>query len=228
MKEMGNQNERTQNSGSNANTNSSTSCLELEPLLAEYAEGRLEEPSRQTVERHLAGCAACGELLAAVSVAVAVCRQAGEVAPPPRLVARILERTTGELSWKQRLRAWVRPVLEPRLALGTTMALISFSIVLKAFDVNLQQMTLADLSPVHIYWQLDRKVHLAGTRAVKYYRDLRIVYEIQTQLQAIRETAAPPEPPRPRPQQQQQPAQPQPPAHNKWSRQAAYVAAAVL
>ncbi len=206
-------------------------CLELEPLLAEYAEGTLREAERTAVERHLAGCLACREMLGAVSAALAVCRQSGAVAAPPRLVARILEQTTGKLPWTRRLRSWLRPALEPRLALGTAMAVISFSIVLNAVGVDLRQVTLADLSPTRIYTRLDRTVHLAGTRAMKYYNDLRIVYEIQTQLQAIRETAAPAEEQqaRPQPKQQQPPQQPaRPPAPNKWSRQALYLAAGIL
>lgn len=205
------------------------SCLELEALLAEYAEGGLAQAERRRVGEHLAACTACTETLGDMHVALAVAHEVEEAAPPPRLVHRILEQTTGKLTWRQRLRLWARPVLEPRVAMGLAMALISTSIVLRSTGADLSGMSLADLSPTRIYEELDRRVHLAGTRVVKYYRDLRIVYEIQTQLQAIRETNAPPEEPKQQPPpQQQQPSQPKPQPQNKWSRQAAYVAAGIL
>jgi len=206
-----------------------TSCLELEALLAEYAEGGLAPTERRRVEGHLVGCAACTETLTDMQVALAVAHEVEEAAPPPRLVHRILEQTTGKLTWRQRLRLWARPLREPRVAIGLAMALISTSIVLRSTGADLSHMSLADLSPTRIYEELDRRAHLAGTRVVKYYRDLRIVYEIQTQLQSIRETSAPPEEPKQQPPpRQQQPSQPKPQPQNKWSRQAVYMATGIL
>ena len=198
-------------------------CLEVERLAPEYAEGLLAGEERARVERHLAVCAACSAAMADMREALAVCRSAEGVLVPPGLVARILEQTTGKLSWKDRLRLWVRPVREPRFALGLAMALISFSIVLRAAGLDPTTLTLDDVRPSNIYERLDRKAHLAGSRVVKYYRDLRIVYEIQTQLQAIRESSAPG--PAARPPAQDPRPQDQRPSHNRWSRQADLVAA---
>lgn len=198
-------------------------CLDVEALFAEYVEGTLAQNERARLETHLAHCTVCAGSLEDMRAALYACHLAPEVAPPPRLLARILEETTGKLTWKQRLRVWARPVLEPRLALGLAMALISFSIIFRATGADLKQMSMADLRPSRLYQALDRQAHLAGASAVKYYRDLRIVYEIQTQLQAIRENSAPPEGKQEPQRQKQQP--PQPPAQNKWSRQAVYVAA---
>lgn len=200
------------------------SCLEVERLAPEYAEDLLGGEERTRVEEHLASCAACSSAMAEMRVALAICRSAEGLVVPPGLVARILEQTTGKLSWKDRLRVWVRPVLEPRLALGLAMALISFSIVLRAAGVDPTNLALDDFRPSNIYERLDRKAHLTGSRVVKYYRDLRIVYEIQTQLQAIRESNAPS--PAPRPPAPQQKPQDQRPSHNRWSRQSDFLASA--
>ena len=207
-------------------------CLQLEPLLAEYVDGTLAAPDRQVVERHLASCAACSELVSDAAAGAAVCRRTMELAPPPRLVARILEQTSGKLPWQQRLRGWFRPVLEPRLALGTAMAVLSLSIAFNALGVDVSQMSVADLAPRRIYYRVDQRLHQVGSGAVKYYQNLRIVYEIQTQLQAIRDTSAEEQERReqqaPQKKQEQQtapsrqgqpyPAAPQPPAHNRLSR----------
>lgn len=172
-------------------------CLQVEPLLAEYLDGALAAPDRDGVEEHVASCAGCQATLEDVRVALAWTRAAEPVPVPSMLVARILEQTSeaagaGARGWAQRLRGWFRPMLEPRFAMGTAMALISFSLLLNATGVNMKDVRLADLSPANLYFSIDRQAHLAGSRAVKFYRDLRIVYEIQSQLQALREEAAPP------------------------------------
>lgn len=211
--------------GSAEQGSSQPGCIEIDALLAEYVEGALENSARQRVSQHLLGCTACAESVEAMQAALAVCRVAALAEPPLSLVRRVIEKTTGRLSWKQHLRLFVRPALEPRLAMGMAMALLSFSIVLNAAGVNLSGLTLADLKPSRMMLLLDRQVNLAGAKVVKYYRELRIVYEIQTQLQAIRDTAAPPENPRPQPQQA---PQSRPPAQNKWSQRGVYVAALIL
>ncbi len=205
-------------------------CLELEARLAEYVDGTLTAPERQIVETHLAQCGACAELVADAAAGAAVCRRTMEVPAPPRLVARILEQTSGKLPWRQRLRGWFRPVLEPRLALGTAMAVISFSIVLNAFDVDVTQMSVADLTPTRIYYRVDQRLHQVSNSAVKYYQNLRIVYEIQTQLQAIRDTSAEEQERREQQPQkkQEQPATPQPPAQNRSSHHSPVYAFAIF
>jgi hypothetical protein len=196
---------------------SASNCLEVERVAPEYVEGLLAHDEQARVAAHLAECPACRAAIADMREALAVCRSVEGVVVPPGLVARILEETTGKLTWKERLRIWVRPVLEPRLALGLAMALISFSIVLRAAGIDPTRLTLDDFRPSSIYERLDRQAHLTSSRVVKYYRDLRIVYEIQTQLQAIRDAAAPPAEPRPAAPQPK--PQPQPPAHNRLWRQ---------
>lgn len=201
---------------------SGSNCLEVERLAPEYVEGLLGGEERARLERHLVECAACGSAVADMREALAICRAAEGLVVPHGLVARILEQTTGKLSWKDRLRVWARPMLEPRLALGLAMALISFSIVLRAAGVDPTRLSVDDFRPSGVYERLDRQAHLASSRVVKYYRDLRIVYEIQTQLQAIRETSAPAA--APRPQAPRPKTQDQPPAHNRSSRQVDYLA----
>ncbi len=213
------------------------SCLEVEPLLAEYLEATPGSAVPE-VEQHLASCAACRATVEDMRLALSWTRAVEEAPVPPQLVRRILEQTgerpEGALAgWRGRLRAWFRPVLEPRFAMGMAMTLISCSLLLNAAGVNLREISLSDLNPASLYFNIDRRAHLASSRAAKFYRDLRIVYEIQTQLQALREEsatpeekAAPPAPekkqeaPRPETQQKQQ--------NRKWSREMSLVAAVIL
>lgn len=211
-------------------------CREAEPVLAEYVEatgGPGLQPVRRThpaLEEHLASCTACRAQLEDMRVALAWTRAAEEVAIPSGLVSRILEGTSGQAEaalpeWWRQLRAWLRPVLEPRFAMGAAMALISFSLLLNATGADVSRMELADLNPERLYFQLDRQAHLAGSRAVKFYRDLRIVYEIQSQLQVLREGSAPPE------ENKKAPPQSEPrrtPLNRKWSTETSLLAAAML
>ena len=211
-------------------------CLEVEPLLAEYVEGAPAAAS-PGLEEHLSSCAACRATLEDMRLALSWTRSAEELPVPWQLVTRILDLTGSPakaepVGWSGRLRGWFQPVFEPRFAMGTAMALISFSFLLNAAGVDLRNVSLADLNPARVYFNIDRKAHLAGARAVKFYRDLRIVYEIQSQLQTLREEsaaadekqAAPPEKkkdtaPRPETQQKQQ--------NRKWSKQMSVLAAAI-
>ena len=223
-------------------------CLQAEPLLAEYIEDALAptpsgarrpriagergsglSASRAALEQHLASCSACQALVEDMRLALAWTRATEEVAVPARLVNRILQQTSPQADaavpgWRQQLRAWFRPVLEPRFAMGAAMGLISFSLLLNATGADLSRVELADLSPARLYFHIDRQAHLAGSRAVKFYRDLRIVYEIQSQLQVLRqENPAPEERKKEQPQRQLQ----RTPLNRKWSQQRNVVAAAI-
>lgn len=208
-------------------------CLEAELALAEYVEaaGPAGPPEKRwpQLEEHLASCAACRAQVEDMRVALAWTRRAEEMAVPSGLVNRILERTSGQAEaavpeWRRRLRAWFQPLLEPRFAMGAAMALISFSLLLNATGADMGKIQLADLNPASLYFHLDRQAHLTTSRAVKFYRDLRIVYEIQSQLRVLREEAEPPA------EEKKAPPQSEPrrtPLNRKWSTEPTVLALAL-
>lgn len=223
-------------------------CQQVEELLAEFVEGTLGRTVRPGVEKHLEGCAACRAEVADMTLAFQFSRAAEAPALPDGLIHRILEQTTGEpevkpaVPWRQRFLEWtgpffrpfLEPMLEPRIVMGTAMALISFSLVLNVAGVDVRRMELADLNPAHVYWNANSKVHLAGAKMYKYYSDLRVVYEIQTQLQAMRDEAAPAETPKAQPESTEpkkenapQPEDKSKPLPRKWSREVGLLAAAL-
>jgi hypothetical protein len=73
-------------------------------------------------------------------------------------------------------------MLQPRLAMGMAMTILSFSMVGRILGIEERQITLADLQPARVVDNIDLKMHRAWDRAVKYYESLRVVYLIQTQL----------------------------------------------
>jgi hypothetical protein len=163
--------------------------LEVENLASEYLEGQLDVTRRLEFEAHLRTCPACGELVADVRHLMECCRAAENPEPPPWLVTKILLATIGEPqpSLIERLTAFVRPALQPRVAYTVAMAVFSFSIIINAAGVNLRRFTLADLNPRTWVHQANRTGHLLYARAEKFYYDLRVVYEIESRLRQLRQ-----------------------------------------
>ena len=162
-------------------------CGELEILLCDYLDGVLDEAARRGVESHLETCPACAEMARDARQAMALIERASEVEPPPQLAARILTETaSGRHGRLGKQRGWWRtliaPVLEPRLVMGMAMTILSFSMMARCAGVTPQQLRAGDLEPKKIWAAADDRVHRAWGRTVKFYEDIKLVYEIQSRL----------------------------------------------
>lgn len=165
-------------------------CAALESLICDYVDGALGPAERRLVERHMEACPACAALLRDASAAVAFMGGAADVEPPPELVTRILfqiptradagARPAGGLG--RRVAAWLRPLLQPRFAMGMALTILSFSMLGRFAGISPRQLSPGDLNPAKVWQALDDRGHRAWERARKFYTSLRVVYEIQTQL----------------------------------------------
>jgi len=162
--------------------------LEVENLASDYLEGFLDPSHRKAVDAHLASCAACRETLEDVRRALELCRSAEQVEPAPWLVSKILLATVGErrLTLREQIVAWLRPLLQPRLAYPIAMTVFAFSIIVNAAGLNLRHLRLEDLNPRTWYSRGNRAVHLMTARVEKSYYDLRLVIEIESRLRQLR------------------------------------------
>jgi hypothetical protein len=178
--------------------------LELENLASDFLEGLLEPALMREVEAHLSDCPSCREMVADVRHALELCHAAPELEPAPWLVSKIMRATVGERkpSLADRLVAYLRPVLQPRLAYGIAMAVFSFSIIVNAAGINLRHMTVEDLNPRTWFFRVSRAGHLYYARVEKFYYDLRVVYEIESRLRQLRS----------HPEQEQETPKQEPPA----------------
>jgi anti-sigma factor RsiW len=160
-------------------------CAELEILICDYVDGTLSAAQKAVVESHLKDCPACAELARDSAEAVAFMERASDVEPPPELITRILydaprvqaKTAKAEKGWLGRLLA---PALQPRFVMGMAMTVLSFA-MLSRF-VPIRQLTQADLRPSEVWASLDDRSHRAWARTVKYYENLKVVYQIQTLL----------------------------------------------
>ena len=179
-------------------------CTQAETLLTDYLDSTLPEAQAVVMDAHMASCEACGELVADMRLALRYAATIQDVEPPSELISRIIEQTTGQApagvpEWRHRLAGWrdwirltiVRPMLEPRFAIGMAMTIISFSMVGHFLGLDVRQVKLSDLEPVNIVHNVKNGVYTAGGKVSKYYNNLRVVYEIQTQLQEMRDNREP-------------------------------------
>src|SRR5271154_1517545 len=165
-------------------------CADLEILLADYVDGTLHGEQKSALESHLSECELCAELARDAAGAVAFMERAATVEAPPQLVTRILfEITDGpsraqvKPSWVRRIfGTWLEPILQPRYAMGMAMTILSFAMLGRFSGIEVRHLTLSDLDPVKVYSAAEDRAQRTWERTVKYYENLRVVFEIQTQL----------------------------------------------
>jgi Putative zinc-finger len=166
-------------------------CAELEIPLCDYLDGALHGERKAEVEAHLAECASCASLAKDAQVAVEFIGRAEVVEPPPELLTRILFDLRGEIQREAPMAVgvrkwfaqWLRPVLQPKFAMGMAMTVLSLSMLGRVAGIEVRQLNPADLDPAKIVMGVEDRVHRGWLAVVKYYESLRLVYEIQTRIQ---------------------------------------------
>jgi hypothetical protein len=171
-------------------------CAEFEVILSDYVDGTVTVEQRRAVEAHADECANCRELLRDVFQAVSFLEGVEPVAPPPELITRIVYhaprgRIRDEFEkggfFHRIFSKWLQPVLQPRFAMSMAMTILSFAMVERCTGIRPQQIKAADLNPVVLWNNLEDKTLRTWDRTVKYYENLRLVYEVETRLNEIRE-----------------------------------------
>jgi anti-sigma factor RsiW len=190
-------------------------CAEFESTLADYIDGTLGDAGRAALELHASSCAGCRQFMSEVTGAVAFLKRAEEIEPPATLITRIAFQAplgrTREPFEKQGFLSratsrWLQPLLQPRLVMGMAMTILSVTMLERCTGVKGgQHIQAADLSPIHVWGGVEDKAVRLKDRVVKYYENLRVVYEVETRLKDL--------------EQQQEAAQDQPPARKASANQ---------
>ncbi len=165
-------------------------CAEFEIRLAGYFDGTLDDIEREAIESHAGACAGCGDLLADAGTGLKYLRLADEVIPPADLLTRIsYQAPAGRIRHPFERQGFLgkllQPVLQPRLVMGMAMTVLSFAMLERCTGVRVQHIQASDLNPVRIWGGLEDKTMRVKDRAVKYYENLRWVYEIEVRLGAF-------------------------------------------
>jgi anti-sigma factor RsiW len=171
-------------------------CPEFETILADYLDGTLAPVERASVDEHAAACPNCAGFMQEVTGGVRLLAQAPPVEPPAHLITRIAylapQGRTRDPFEQQGLfgrvfSRWLQPVLQPRLAMGMAMTILSFAMLKRCTGVEVHQIQPADLNPVRVWGGVEDKAMRVKDQIVKYYDNLRIVYEIETHLKDIQQ-----------------------------------------
>jgi hypothetical protein len=186
-------------------------CHEFEAWLSEALDGTLSGPRLKSFQAHAGACPACGPLFAEAAEGQRWLKSLAEVEPPADLVRNILLATSGPASaahalapsWWERFQTAVwapvaATVRQPRFAMSFGMAFFSLSIALNIAGVKLSDLRQADLRPSAIR----RSYHETYGRVVKYYDNIRLVYEIQSRVRDFQRATTPAVPARPEDQKE--------------------------
>ncbi|HKM86170.1 MAG TPA: hypothetical protein VJW96_08175 [Terriglobales bacterium] len=187
-------------------------CTEFEALVSDALEGGLSPALWEGFEAHRRVCAICGPLFAEVQAGQQWLRSLEPVEPPAHLVHNILAATSGVSSTRplavaadgrttpfgERLRerwdSFFTPlaafVRQPRFAMSFGMIFFSFSLVLNFAGVKASDVAKVDLRPA----ALRHAYNEAQIKVVKYYDNIRFVYEIESKVRELKRANPPAEP----------------------------------
>jgi hypothetical protein len=182
-------------------------CTEFEALLSDAVEQMLSGSQLESFQAHAQTCTVCGPLLAEAEEGHRWLKSLEEVDPPANLVHNILIATTGRestrtrkegISWKEAAAGWLRPIFapvftvarQPRFAMSFGMAFFSLSITLSMAGVKVSDLRHADLRPS----ALRRTYYETTGRIVKYYDNIKFVYEIESRLREFKRATTPAQP----------------------------------
>jgi len=185
-------------------------CSEFDALLSDALDHILTGPKAQEFQAHAKSCPVCGPLLAEAEMGKHWLEQLVEVDPPQHLVHNILAATSGidtarlhtsataQISWFDRISsaasAALSPILavlkQPRFAMSFGMAFFSLSISLSLAGVRLTDLRHVDLRPSAIR----RTYYETSGKIVKYYENIRFVYEVESRVREFKRATTPAEP----------------------------------
>ena len=202
-------------------------CGHFEALLSDVLDGTLGQSELAGFHAHAAACEHCRPLLAEAQDGLNWLKSLAQVEPPRNLVRNILIATSGAEQapvraaapaqpWRDRLLVWTRPlatvfsgVAQPRFALSLGMAFFSIAVLLNAAGLHVSKLRAADLRPSAIQDNLSRTYDETTARVVKYYENIRFVYEIESRVREFRNATR-------QEDEQQQNTQPEKPKDRKY------------
>ena len=176
-------------------------CEEWEALLADALDGMMPTAESASFETHSHSCAACSGLLAQSREGQEWMRFLHfEPDTPADLMERILGRTSGAVA-ERPLAVYGAPIpagptilplprrrfgWDTRLMMTAAMAFFSIALTLNLAGVQLAHLRLSDFTPASIESNLTRQFYGAKSQLVRYYDNLRFVYEVESKMRELR------------------------------------------
>jgi hypothetical protein len=178
-------------------------CADFEALLSDALDATLQGATLTAFEAHQQSCPACAAMYQEASAGMHWLKDLQDVEPPNHLVHNILAQTIGSVpeartqtapigeSWMEKLKARIAsvfaPVMTPRFAMSFGMAFFSITML-----ANVAGFRVSDLKHVDISAKgLQRTYYSTEARVVRYYENIRLVYEIESRVRDLRRAATP-------------------------------------
>ncbi len=189
-------------------------CVECEGLLADAIDGALHGVTLAAFEAHQQSCPACRAMLEEATAGMHWLKGLDEAEPPRHLVHNILSQTIGALpsehavvpqrgdGWldklKGRLAPIFAPIVTPRFAMSFGMAFFSITLLLSIAGLHISDLRRLDLSSRGIA----KTYYSTQARVIRYYENIRLVYEIESRVRDLRRVATPDKQQEPAPKNQ--------------------------
>lgn len=188
--------------------NNGMQCAEFDALLSDALDGTLSGAKLEGFQAHGRTCVVCGPLLADAKAGQGWLKSLEDVEPPVNLVHNILAATTGRdvsvpakgetASWKDALTRWLQPVFastfavvrQPRFAMSFGMVFFSLSVTMSLAGVKVSDVRRLDLRPSAV----KRAYYETSAKVVKYYENIRFVYEVESRVREFKRITAPAQP----------------------------------
>ena len=189
-------------------SNNGMQCGEFDALLSDALDGKLTGSKLEAFQLHSHECAVCGPLLADAQAGQYALKSLDEIEPPAHLAHNILIATTGRdvtvraqapaRSFKDLVSAWSRSIFspvvalarQPRFAMSFGMVFFSLSVSMSLAGIKVSDLRRLDLRPTAI----KRTYYETSGKVVKYYENIRFVYELESRVREFKRITAPAQP----------------------------------
>jgi hypothetical protein len=189
-------------------THNGMQCNEFDALLFDALDQKLGAADQEGFRAHARACGKCGPMFAELEAGQHWLKSLKEVEPPANLVNDILAATSGIPSYRladagsrtqtslgERIREWADSFLapvwstvrQPRFAMSFGMAFFSLSVALSVAGVKPGDISKLDFRPS----AMRRTYYTTSARVVKYYENIRLVYEIESRVQEFKKVTRP-------------------------------------
>ena len=178
-------------------------CSEWEAMLADALDGALHGTKLAGFEAHQQACPICRVQYEEAAAGLHWLKELEEVEVPRNLVHNILVHTVGALpverekvvvaseswwgQWKGRMAPVFGPLVSPRFAMTFGMAFFSITMLLNIAGFHVSDLRHIDLSSKG----LQKSYYTTQARVVRYYENMRLVYEIESRMRDLRRAATP-------------------------------------
>jgi len=182
---------------------SGVQCVEFEALLAEALDATLHGATLAAFEAHQKSCPVCAAMYLEAATGMHWLKGLEDLDPPRNLVHNILAQTVGTVaetstkaapageSWLDRLKAKISPVfapvVTPRFAMSFGMAFFSITMLANIAGLHVSDLKHVDMSAKG----LQKTYYSTEARVVRYYENIRLVYEIESRVRDLRRSATP-------------------------------------